>query len=224
MRRFSYGAVAVSVTAALVAAGAADAATAKHKKKKHKKPVTVPACATWTDPAGDANLAEDSNPAAQPADPTLDITAVTYAITADTFSAKIVIPEYDPAATYSDGNRLDADFTVAGKAVEISANNGDAWAVLSNAYRQQSISVDGTSVKGSEDMVTETVDGTTVTLSVKLADLEAAVGAPIGGQPLSEMSAIAWAAYGNLALRYDDAVAPETTAATVTPCAEAPAA
>jgi hypothetical protein len=219
LRRFSYGVVAVTAAAAMVAAGAADAATTKHKKKKHhKKPPAPPACATWTDPTGDAVMADGQG--GQPADPTLDIDVASFVVKDGIFTAKIHVPSFSDSSNVRDGDRYDAWFMVGDKKVGIVGTEGKAWAVLGNAFAQKGIRVDDTYVSGSNKLVSRSVTDHVVSLSVSLADLDTASGATVTGATVSGLAVQSSGDYEAFSDPYDDAPAPDGTTDTLVTCEE----
>jgi hypothetical protein len=220
MRRFSYGAVAGTVAAAMVAAGAPHAATAK-KKKKHKKPVP-PACATWTDATGDSVMADGAG--GQPADPTLDIDAASFVVKRGVFTAKIHVPEFSDSSTAREGYRYDAWFMLGEQKIGLFAGDGKGWTVLSNAFAQQGIQVDDTYVKNSSKLVTMSVADNVVSLAVNLADLDSAAGATVTGTTVSGMAVQSSGDYEAFSDPFDGAAAPEGTTTKLVTCTEAPAA
>ena len=217
VRRFSYGAVAITVAAGMVAAGAADAATAK-KKKHHKKPPAPPACATWTDDTGDAVMADGAG--GQPADATLDIDAASFVVKNGVFTAKIHVPSYADDSTARDGSRYEAWFMLGEKKIGVYATAGRAWAVLGTAFAQQGVQVDDTYVQGSNALVTRSVADDVVSLSVKLADLDAAAGATVTGATVSDLTVQSSGDYEAFSDPFDDAAAPEGTTDTLVTCTE----
>jgi hypothetical protein len=202
-RTLVYAGIAVAVAGSGFAATGAQAATHHQAKKKKLKP-----CTTWTDPAGDAYVA--GNPGKQLADPTLDITGVTFTVAKGVFTAKVADPKYSNTATYSDGNQFDVDFTVGGKTINIFVNRGVGWTALSNAFAQQGFKVGGAYTQGSNKLVTTTAASGVVTLTVTLADLATAAGVPLTNATASAMSATSWGDYEAESIRADTATAPAT--------------
>jgi hypothetical protein len=206
----------VSLTAAAALAAAGFAAASASASTQTATATTLPPCVHWTDPSGDAFF-QDS-PAGQPADDTLDITAAKYSVKNGVFTAKITVPKFSSSGTARDGDAFDALMTVAGHQVDIFANTGATWAVLSNAFAQQGIQVDGTYVQKTNAAVKRT-DGTgTVTISVSLTDLSSAVGASVAKKPASALEVRSSGGYEAFTEVYDYAPAPSSAKFTLAPC------
>jgi hypothetical protein len=212
-RSLVYAGMAIAVAGGGIAASGANAAT---HRTAAKRPV-LPACAKFTDPAGDANF--EQNPSGQPADATLDITGVTETVKKGVYTAKIAVPKYSDTSSYSDGSRFDAEFTVGGHVVTLFAIRGKAWAVLSAGFAQQGIRIDGGYVSGTNKVVTSTAANGVVTLTAKLSDISAALGAPVTATSVgSALDAVSWGNYEALSIPFDKATAPTTQTFKFTDC------
>lgn len=161
--------------------------------KKPKAP-PIPACAKFADPKADSGLAGNT----QASDPSLDITGVTYAVTKDSFVVTIAVDKVSSRPTLAAGNRYQATFGMAGKAVDVYYKRSPGRDAEENAFYQQGIRVDGTFVPGSDALVTSTQDDAknTVSLIVASKSLLSTVGAKASPAPvLSGLTALAMGSY-----------------------------
>jgi hypothetical protein len=184
--------LAAALGVSLAVAGAAGAATPR-----------LPACATFSDPTGDTAL-EGAIPVA---DASVDITGVKLGYAKKTFAAGVTVAKYAAASTYSDGVRFDVNFTAPdGKVVTLFGQHSRTEAVSSQAFAFSGIKVDGTYVSGSNKAVAVSTTGNTFTMTVGLADVEAALGGDkVAGKSVSNINAISWGGYEVVSLGYDNA-------------------
>ncbi len=168
-------------------------------------------CPTYTDPAGDAG--PGNQPAANPVagDDDLDLVAVTHSVAGDDFTTTFkVVKLLEGGPDFSFGDRFKASFTVAGKAVTVTAERDFSGF----GTKKAAATVAGTAVTFPVTLI-EDVKGSTIGASMSAAALEKAAGASLAGQPFSAMSATAGSIYPsngapNAALNWDLATAPAT--------------
>lgn len=196
-------ALALAAAAALLTG--AGVATAAPKK--------LPSCAAWSDPAGDAT----PNGAGVGADSTLDITKVTFSVTAKTFTAKLAVPGYKDQHTASYGARFTAEMSIAGRAVIIYYQYSPTRDREAAVFVQQGMSVDGAAISAP---VSSKVSGGEVTVSVPLKDLARAVGEKQLSAATSVSAPLAKTrgTYVALLNTFDTAAAPAETSFTFAPC------
>jgi hypothetical protein len=172
---------------------------------------------TWADPAGDA-YAQDS-PAGQPNDATLDITGVTYTVKKGVFTAKIAVPKFAARSADSEGSGYDADFTIGAHTVDVFGIHGNENAVFTAAtIAMQGIKVDGNYVSGTSKVVKMWAASNVVNLSVSVADLTAAVGAPVAGATATKVDAFSSGDYVAVYEPFDLAPAAEALSFVFTDC------
>lgn len=151
----------------------------------------APTCPpTYTDPAGDSGLAD---PATGPVtgDEDLDIVAVTHSVDAGTFTTSVkVVQLYETGPLFALGDRFITAFTVAKKAVEITAERDFSGVGSSKA----SAKIGGTAVTFPVKLV-EDLKASTISAVMSAADLEKAIGTPLAGQEFSAMTSAARAIY-----------------------------
>jgi hypothetical protein len=216
-RRALYVLVSVSVAAASVVS-AADAATkTKPKHKPKPKPPVIPACASFTDPAGDSYLQADFV-GQQPSDDTLDVTKVTYGVNNGALTISLAAPKYSDTQKASIGNEFDASFTVGGHEITLFANRGQAWTAMSAAFAQYGIRVDGTYKTGTNKLVTTTAKNGVITLTASIADLTANAGVPVAGATMSKFNFLSRGTYGAALETFDTGAAPDSQTAKVVNC------
>lgn len=197
--------VGVVLSAGLVGAGVAAFAD----------PAATATCKpTYTDPAGDAGLGD---PATAPAtgDDDLDLVGITHSVDAGSFTTSFKVVElYADGPSFAAGDRFVASFTVAKKAVTVTAERDFSGVGVTKG----SATVGGTAVTFPVKVV-EDVPGKTISAVMAAADLEKAAGTPLSGQPFSAMSAVSRAIYPsnagpNSGALWDSATAPATAAYT----------
>jgi hypothetical protein len=147
--------------------------------------------ATYTDPAADAGPASTAelNPIA--GDDDLDLVAVTHGVSSGQFSTTFkVVKLYDTGPNYAFADRYIAAFTVAGKAVTVTAER-DFSGFGSD---KGSAKVAGTTVTFPVKVVID-LKANTISAVMAVADLEKVMKTPLAGKPFSAMSATARAVY-----------------------------
>lgn len=147
--------------------------------------------ATYTDPAADAGPAStgELNPIA--GDDDLDLVAVTHGVSAGQFSTMFkVVKLYDSGPAYAFADRYIAAFTVAGKAVTVTAERDFSGFGSDKA----SAKVAGTTVTFPVKVVVD-LKANTISAVMAAADLEKVMKTPLAGKPFSAMSATARAVY-----------------------------
>lgn len=151
----------------------------------------APTCPpTYTDPAGDSGVGD---PATNPVtgDDDLDIVAVTHSVDGGSFTTSVKVAElYPEGPLFAMGDRFITAFTVAKKAVEITAERDFSGVGSSRA----SAKVGGTAVTFPVKLV-EDLKASTISAVMSAADLEKAIGAPLAGQEFSAMTSAARAVY-----------------------------
>lgn len=195
---------ALYTTVAAVAALSAVTAFGADAASKPK----VPACATWTDPAGDGSVDESG----VGSDSALDITKVTLRSTGKKLTGEISVPGFAQRPMVGTGNRYQVQLTIAGHPTYFYYNDSSTRAQQENAFYQSGVYVDGARVKGSETLVSEVAGAGKVSLSISLADLASAVGTKI--TPTTKVvggEANSFATMPGLKLAHDTATAPATT-------------
>jgi hypothetical protein len=173
-------------------------------------PSTTACPATYTDPAGDSGPLD---PATNPAvgDDDLDLVAVTHSVDGGQFTTAFKVVKLDPTGPlYASGDRFVASFTVAKKAITVDAERDFTGAGDTHG----SVTVDGTAVTLPVKIV-EDDKASTLSAVMAVADLEKAVGTSLTGQAFSAMSAQARGFYPtnaapNVGVLWDDATAPAT--------------
>lgn len=187
-----------AVLAAVVVAVAAAPAPAIAKPKPK-----IPACTSFTDPAG------DSGPGAAGVAPlndaTLDITKVRFSTVDKALVATLTVGSYTNRPTAGTGNRYQVAFDLDGKLVEIYWKDGPLREQEANAFYQQGVRVAGTFV---HDGVKGTAKGNTVTMSVKLTMLKSAVGSKVEGERAENVRAQALSSYVAQNFAWDTADGP----------------
>jgi hypothetical protein len=198
---------AVIALSALVASGFTAAASAAPKK--------IPACASFTDAAGDDKMADGG----QFEDKALDIVKVVESVKGNTFSVAITVTKYG-LPQYADGARYQAGFMYGGKLVELYGTNSRSKPVVEQAYALRGIRIDDAYVSGTEEQVTVTEDPATntITLSTPLSSLGTAAGAKLGGVTATGLQATIYGVYTQLLEPWDDAAAPPSTKLTMSEC------
>ncbi len=189
-RRLTYAALSAGLLAAALVPLTASAATA--------------ACPTYVDDAEDSAPVD---PALSPIfqDGQLDILSVTHSTAKGVFSTTFVLSALnDYGSEYSIGDWYEANFTVVEKAVSMRVTR-DANVEGTTATRLQ---VDGVTTEVVPEALYD-FDKETVTLTVKQAELEKAVGAKLAGRPLTGMGARSLENYKAFGLAWDFADAPE---------------
>lgn len=155
----------------------------------------APACVTFADPKGDTSPA---------ADPSLDITSVTWKTTGKSLVGTITVDKGAIRPLLAPGSRFDLRFTVGGKDVTMFYKNGPARAQEANGFFQQGLRVNDVVVTGE---VTGGLSGNVLTMSVKYAVMRGALGVPVLGATFTKLDAQARAAYLTQAsnVTYDNA-------------------
>lgn len=162
-----------------------------------------PACPTYSDPVEDA---APINPALYPVagDPALDLLDVTHSTAAGILTTTVHLAAlHDYGSEYSFGDWFEVGFTVVEKAVLIDVVR-DANV---EGTTTTSVEVDGT-VTDLEPEAVHDFEQATVTIALRLADLEKAVGATLKGQAFTAMRTRALGYYLRPGLVWDIA-APE---------------
>ncbi len=190
VRRASYAALSAGLLAAVLVPLTASAATA--------------VCPTYVDPEGDAAPIEPAVTGALQ-DDGLDLLAITHSTAGGVFSSTVkTVKLLESGSDNSFGDWFEARFTVVGKAVIVRVVR-DANLTRTTTTR---LTVDGVTAEAVPEAVYD-FKAATVTLKVKQADLEKAVGAKLAGKPFSAMQTLAYGNYANRGLLFDDAVADE---------------
>jgi hypothetical protein len=198
MTRLPVAAVALSAIAAgIVLAGPSHAAA---------KP-----CALYPDAAGDT-VAEIEPPVVIPAaDGDTDITGLAIGTTADSLVGYVKVAALGDRGTYALGDWHEFSFTAADKVVRVFIERLPA--PLSTVV-QAAAGLGGVYVGEdyTADIVTATYDKATntVAVSVKLADLEKALGAPVSKAKLTKITAHTRGHYALVYVPMDHLAAPET--------------
>jgi hypothetical protein len=190
-RRASYAVLSAGLLAAGLVPLAASAAVA--------------ACPTYVDPEGDSAPVEPAVTGAALQDDGLDLLAITHSTAGGVFSSTVkTVKLLETGSDNSFGDWFQVNFTVMEKAVTIRVVR-DANLTETTTTRMQ---VDGVTVQPAPEAVYD-FKAATVTLKVKQADLEKAVGSALTGKPLTAMRALSYGNYGGPGLLFDDADAPE---------------
>jgi hypothetical protein len=145
---------------------------------------------TYTDPAGDSGFFD---PATGPltGDEDLDLVAVTHSVDAGTFTTSVKVAKlYDTGPAYAFGDRFVTSFTVAGKAITVTAERDFSGF----GKTKGSATVDGPAVTFPVTAV-EDLKANTVSAVMAVSDLEKAVKTSLAGKPFSAMSAVSRAIY-----------------------------
>lgn len=189
-RRASYAVLSTGLLAAGLVPLTASAATAT--------------CPTYVDAEGDAAPVEPAL-AVVAQDDGLDLVAVTHSTVAGVFSTTVkTVQLLETGSDNSFGDWFQVAFTVAEKNVTVRVVR-DANIQPKTTTRLQ---VDGVTAEALPEAVYD-FKNATVTLKVKQADLEKAVGGKLVGKPFSAMETLAYGYYGGPGLLFDEAVAPE---------------
>lgn len=143
----------------------------------------APACITFADPKGDTTPS---------ADPSLDITSVSFGSTKKALVGTITVDKAAIRPLLATGNRMELNFTVAGKKVTLFYKSGPARAQEANAFTQQGLRIDDVFITGD---TTGVLTGNTLTMSVKYTVLRGAVGGTVLGAPITNLAAQARASY-----------------------------
>ena len=154
------------------------------------------ACAAFADAKGDSGPVPD---------PALDITGVRFSTVGKTLVAAITLDKLAERPIVGAGNRVQVNFTLAGRAVTLYYKFGPAREQEANAFYQQGIRVDEVFYS---DVLEGKVAGNTVTLTVSVGELSGAVEKKVNGQKISGISAEALASFVATNQGWDSAEAP----------------
>jgi hypothetical protein len=153
-------------------------------------PAPAAGCFTFTDPAGDTEIATVG---IADAEPDLDIVGAQYLTTPTSIGARVEVAALGLTPAKAPGDVFQVGFTHAGFYFDIYAERLAGTVVLGRS------SPDGLTVTGTVDAATNSV-----TVTVPMAEIAAATGVPLANAILGDLNVGASADYGTWVL-YDDA-------------------
>jgi len=187
----------------------------------------TPALALLAVTAGSLTAAADAAPKLAPcpkvddakgdaADPSLDITGVTYSKVGKSLDVTIAVNKLAENVSTAPGDRFEAVFTANDKKVEVYYKRSRTREEEANVFYQQGLRVDGVFVSDSGIAAKYNLDTSTVTISITLGALKAGVGKSVDGATITDLGA---EALGSLVATNSSAdVAESTKSFKVTAC------
>lgn len=181
-----------------LAAGKADAALTT------PQPKPVVSCPSFVDPSKDDQNSKTAKVGQAAEDPALDIVRTTESVRGGVLTVAIrVVKLGNPSV--ADGVHYAAGFTAGGKRVELFGTISRSAPVIGAAFALTGITVDGSYVNGTSKKVAlaQASATNTVSLSVSLADVEAAARSKFGSTLATDLQSNTMATYGVLLEPYD---------------------